>query len=353
MENTIVEKKESQELLKVTLKEFRTMFTNLTVHENSALSNKLQDKEKIKAIKESLINDKLINPIKIINNKIFDGYIRYELLNELYNSQLIDDDYIIPVEILNSAPKTIISIASHILNKDISKIQRAAVGVKFYLPAEEIAAQERKNSGHKQTEEEKGQSTEIVAKKVGCNREYVNSIKKLDSVYFDVIYNLIMDGLLSANDIKYFNNLSDQEKIECYNFLKNGKTMGSYRMALQKKLDTENQILENEKFEELNSDSNNKNNESKNDAKESSIKDKENPTAGYTSVLLNKMEDIQDENIKLFLSVDSDCTQQYREALAHITAKNMYNSKSDLYFKFGENLYVLKQAMQANYTKIS
>lgn len=312
------------------MKEFKELQAKVAAE--NVLANKLQSSEKIQAIKESLKTDGMLNPIILTaDNQILDGAIRCTLLLELYASSEIDDNYEVKVGYENGSTETQL-LLKNLLNKDISKLAKAAIAYKYFYPAEKQAAEERKKGGV--SCQEKGTALDLAAAKAGTNREYINNIAKIEPEYFEDFYDLILQSKVKYNELKTFTSFSKSEKATCVNkFLKNNKTLANAIFAILKNRETETQVS---------TDTANQEQEQEQDFNKL--------TSGYTNILLHKVkEKVEDE--KIFIVAKKSLAENAREAIAHILCTNNYNSEA-LYLKFGSDVFKLNAATKANYTEI-
>lgn len=314
------------------MKEFKEL--QVKVAAENVLANKLQSNEKIQAIKESLKNEGMLNPIILTeDNQILDGAIRRTLLLELHESGEISDDYEVKVSYENGSSETQL-LLKNLLNKDISKLAKAAIAYKYFYPAEKQAAEERKKGGTSCAEAEKGSALDLAAKKVGTNREYINNIAKLKQEYAETFFELILLDKVKYSELKQFINFNSAEQAKCVNnFLKNNKTLANAIFAILKNRETETQVSTDTANQEQEQE-----------------QDFNNLTSGYKNILLHKVKEKVEEE-KIFIVAKKSLAENAREAIAHILCTNNYNSEA-LYLKFGSDVFKLDAAKRPNYTEI-
>ena len=196
--------------------------------------------------RESLLQVGLINPIIITkdeNNKPFivDGNLRYKIIRELKQQGQWNMEVKISVVDLAQA-KNYRNVQTN--HKNYSKIQLAIYAVYHYWEEVEKASLERQQSGAIATTA-KGKTSEIVGKRGGVGKSYVESAHKLLELDKEFFYNLFviqrysikkteLDELLNINskqpetynkiigEIKRIceenkSQLADTEKVSIYN----------------------------------------------------------------------------------------------------------------------------------------
>jgi len=179
--------------------------------------------------RESLLQVGLINPIIITkdeNNKplIVDGNLRYKIIRELKQKDQWNMEIKISVVDLVQA-KNYRNVQTN--HKNYSKIQLAIYAVYHYWDEVEKASLERQQSGTIATTA-KGKTSEIVGKRGGVGKSYVESAHKLLELDREFFYNLFviqrysirkteLDELLciNSNQTKTYNEIIGEIKRIC------------------------------------------------------------------------------------------------------------------------------------------
>lgn len=218
--------------------------TTLTAHEQAEFFPELSPKS-YEALKDSINENGQINPIYVYNGKIVDGRHRYKICQELnlqpILKELTDDE-------ANNL-STFILGANAQFRTDLNSSKRASIALKF-LPQLEIEAKARqggrtdKQTSDNNLTEEHGRATDIAAKLLRTNRDYITTLKKANENYPELI-KLLNEDKISISGIKAIFKCSELDKkavvdkvVENPEYIKQLKPTPQIRIKQQKKQST-------------------------------------------------------------------------------------------------------------------
>ena len=130
---------------KMLLGKFQELYGEAKAHPMNVLHNVSEKGKELQVgFESSLVDQGLIQPIIIVEGKIYDGVRRCKALKKLLDNGLIKASYEVKIEDWSDRNDLkIMSTSLHLYYKDLSKSQRAAIAVKIWLPELSEAAEKR------------------------------------------------------------------------------------------------------------------------------------------------------------------------------------------------------------------
>lgn len=241
--------------------EFKKTYSDLKPHSSNLLGGMKYDPERIISLKISLLRVGLLNPITIVDGKIFDGNVRYGIIRDLFEAGALPEGFEVRVDDLTGKFDDLDALALELQMhyKDLTKSQRAALAVKVWLPKLEQEAQTRMREWHNCAEKiqdgetekarkarknnipEKGNSSDIAGYIVGCSGRMVCAAKKgIENI--PEAYEWIMAGQMTAVDAENLVAFPEDKKTAMIQQLREGKSYGLAKQRFTNKKNINNDI---------------------------------------------------------------------------------------------------------------
>lgn len=244
-------------MTKYSIEDIKNTFPVLEAHPSNMLSILKCDQEKRRSLQISILRKGVLNPIIIIDGKIFDGNVRYNIIRELREKGELPEEFDFNiVEWSSSNDLDNLALEMHMHYKDLSKSQRAALACKVWLPKLEAEAEHRMKNWYKFANKifdnkiekakkksipEKGNSSDIAGYIVGCSGRMVCSAKKgIENI--PEAYDWIMAGQMTATDAENLVRFPNEKKEIMIQQLKEGKSYGIAKQRFTNKVNINNDI---------------------------------------------------------------------------------------------------------------
>lgn len=190
----------------------------LPFHRIHELANRypLMSEEEREVLKQSLLKSGQLNPIYLFDGEIIDGRNRYLVMKELAEKGQLSFKPKIETYPCKKEDLPTIVEALNVHRRHLSPSQKAAIGVKNYLPIQRQLAQERQQKGVSVNLSEGGKTAEIIAKMVGVSTTYIE--KAIKVITDTELFSLLEDGKINVVDAEIVaSNATSEQRQEIIN----------------------------------------------------------------------------------------------------------------------------------------
>ena len=358
---------------KYSINDIKTNFPVLESHPSNMLSVLKCDLEKRRSLRLSLLREGILNPIIIIDGKIFDGNVRYSIIRELYEKGELPEGFDFKiVEWSSSNDLDTLALEMHMHYKDLSKSQRAALACKVWLTKLEAEAKYRMKNWHKlankildaeiekaekakkKSKPEKGNSSDIAGYIVGCSGRMICAAKKgIENI--PETYDWIMAGQMTATDAENLVEFPPEKKEIMIQQLRAGKSYGIAKQRFTNKVNINNDIkavIDERQQQGVVIDMAQAIDAGKHHYAQTIVNQMDNDPA-YTGDLTKECMQPEDaEGIPCILTVHKQIKWEVLEHLAWVMSKNGYCDEPTV-IAVKDKLYLIKpQKQKLNYAEL-
>lgn len=341
-----------------TIKEFKRIYPTFQVHPENKLSGlRFSSDDRKHSFEISLLRKGMIHPIIIVDNLIYDGMARCETIYKLHDEGKLSDEF--EIKIVDWTDRTDLEESTfdlHLHYKDLSKSQRAAIAVRYWMPRLQDEAEKRMKLGKAYSQFEssqeadsikdnalrKGNASDIAGYIVGCSGRLVNAAKKGIEALPES-YDWIMNGQMTATDAENLAEFPEDKQDIMIQLLNKGKSFGIAKQRFTNKVKINNDIktaMEERKSQGKLIDMS-KTIATTRQAEANSTVDAIISDSTYTGALTKECTSEEAEGIPHLLTVHKQISWEVLESLALVMCKNGYCDELTV-MSVKDKLYLIK-----------